>query len=75
MYEEAVRQQIEEVFSVAEESEWAEDAPLPRVATLRDYGMLTSDEGLVFSYPDGSVFTVRVGCYRRPVEPDVKEAV
>ncbi|MGH2939470.1 MAG: hypothetical protein ACRDPE_15285 [Solirubrobacterales bacterium] len=74
MYEEAVREQLEAALRAGiDHDEIGEQGPDPQIATLRDYGMLTSDEGLVLSYPDGSVFTVNIGCYRRPVDPDVRE--
>lgn len=77
MYEEAVRQQLESALNHAidcGDQDGLGEGPEPTITTLRDYGMLTSDEGLVLSYPDGSVFTLNIGCYRRPTEPDVEAA-
>lgn len=74
MYEQKVREQLQEAIDAGKEHYQLGDGPEPEVTTLHDYGMLTSDEGLVLSYPDGSVFTVHIGCYRRPEEPE-EEAV
>ena len=74
MYEESVREQLELALTTFEEEALADDGPLPKVSTLREYGMMTSDEGLVLDYGEAGIFTVHIGCYRRseiPNEEDV----
>jgi hypothetical protein len=75
MYEEAVRQQLESALNFAEEEDGAGlgEGPAPRVSTLHDFGMMTSDEGLVLDYGDGGVFTLSIGCYRRPERPNPED--
>lgn len=70
MYEEKVREYLESALLAKSQIRHEEPTEHPQVSTLRDYGMLTSDEGLVLSFEDGSVFTIHIGCYRRPEEPD-----
>lgn len=71
--EQDVREQLEMAFTAEEgmREEYCEGTEgLPeRVVPLGESEFMTSDEGLALYYPDGSVFTVSVSCYRRPSEP------
>lgn len=66
--EQNVREQLTEGLAWLGE-EYGGEATPERVVPLGESEFLTSDEGLALYYPDGSVWTVSVVCYRRPTEP------
>lgn len=72
MEERGVREQLEEVFDAAREIDWED--PLPSVESFERVGMMTSDDGALLRYPDGSAFALHVVCVARPAEPN-EEAV
>lgn len=72
--EQSVREHLVEALDSAlpaireEHCEGTKDLP-ERIVPLPESEFMTSDEGVALYYPDGSVWTVSVVCYRRPSEP------